>query len=168
MKLKTLIQAGCSFLAFIFIFLPWITVSMSMFGISINESGNAFQNSGVVGAFALISALAALGWYVLCILKALGILKFKLESKVEMIIDITVPSLVILFGIIGIAVAFANGSGLTHAGVGAWLFTILGVAMLALHFVKLDTVVGKAPAKKSEKKESEKKEEKKEAKKDEK
>ena len=162
MTLKTLIQAGCSFLAFIMLFLPWFAVSLGLFG---SYSANIFGEP-VLGVFTLLSVLAALAWYVLGILRGLGILKLKLAAKVEKIINIAVPSVVVFFGVVGMIVCFAKGSGFAHPGVGAWLYLIFGVAMLVLNFVKLEQTIGKAPAK-AEKKEA-KKEEKKEAKKDDK
>lgn len=165
MKLKTLIQAGCSFLAFIMIFLPWGVASIFGFSASQNSFGGELC-SPVVGIFALLASLAALAWYVLGILKGLGVLKFKLAANIEKIVDIVVPSVVVLLGIIGMIVVLAKGEGISHPGVGAWLYLIFGVAMLVLNFVKLEQTIGKAPAK-AEKKEA-KKEEKKEAKKDDK
>ena len=164
MKLKTLIQAGCSLLTFIFIFLPWVTLSVSIAGFSLRESGNAFQNSMAVGIFALIASLFAMGWYTVCILKEAGVVKFKLPAKVEFILNVVAPSLLVLFGFIGIIVGFAGSEGFGHAGAGAWLYTILGGGMLALNFIKLDTVVGKTAAKKPAEKKDDKKEEKKDEK----
>jgi 4-amino-4-deoxy-L-arabinose transferase-like glycosyltransferase len=151
MKLKTLIQAGCAFLAFIMVFLPWYVASLFGFSASENSFGEPF-----VGVLVLLASLAALAWYAVCILKGLGVLKFKLATKIEKIVDIVVPSVAVLCGLIGMIVCFAKGQGFVHPGVGAWLYIILGVAMLVLNFVKLEQTIGKAPAKKAEKKEAKK------------
>ena len=142
MKLKTLIQAGCSLLAFIMIFLPWYAISFMGYSVSENSFGEP-----VVGVLVLLASLAALAWYAVCILKTLGILKFKLAAKTEKIVDIVIPCAVVLCGFIGMIVCLANGQGLAHPGVGTWLYIILGIAMLVLNFVKLDQIVGKAPKK---------------------
>ena len=150
MKLKTLIQAGCGFLAFICVFLPWYVASI--FGFSM--SSNAFGETAI-GIFVLLAALIALAWFALQLLKELGILKFKLPFK-EMIGDIVAGGLVALMGLIGIIYCFAQGGGYMHPGFGAWLYIILGIGTVVLCFVKLDQTVGKAPAKKTEKKEAKK------------
>ncbi len=150
MKLKTLIQAGCGFLAFIFIFLPWYVASI--FGYS--ASTNAFGEP-VMGTFALLAALAALVWFGLEILNQADVLKLKIPAKTKKIIDICAGGLVVLMGVIGFIVTLAKGSGFVHPGVGIYLYIIAGVAALVLTFVKLEQTVGKAP-KKAEKKEEKK------------
>ena len=142
MKLKTLIQACCSLLAFIMIFLPWFTASVFGYSFSENSFGEPF-----VGVIVLLASLVAMAWYVVRILKDLSILKFKLAAKTEKIIDIVIPSAVVLCGFIGMIVCLAQGQGIAHPGVGTWLYIILGIAMLVLCFVKLDQTVGKAPKK---------------------
>ena len=142
MKLKTLIQACCSLLAFIMIFLPWYTATLYIYSVSENAFGEPF-----VGVIVLLAALAAMAWYVVSILKDFGILKFKLAAKTEKIINIVIPSAVVLCGVIGMIVCLAQGQGIAHPGVGTWLYIVLGVAMLVLCFVKLEQTVGKATKK---------------------
>ncbi len=154
MKLKTLIQAGCSLLAFIFIFLPWYVASI--FGYS--ASTNAFGETAM-GVFALLASLAALAWFVLDILNQLAVLKIKLPAKTKKIVDISAGALVTLMGVIGFIVTLAKGSGFVHPGVGIYFYILAGAAILVLTFIKLDQTVGQAP-KKAEKKEDKKDEKK--------
>ncbi len=151
MKLKTLIQAGCSFLAFVMVFLPWYVASIFGFSASTNAFGEPF-----VGVLTLLGSLAALAWFVISVLRQMAILKLKIPAKTEKIIDIVAGGLLVLFSLIGIIVCFAKGAGFTHPGFGAWLYIILGIGVVVLNFVKLDQTVGKAPAKKTEKKEAKK------------
>ena len=157
MKLKTLIQAGCGFLAFVFLFLPWCSgTALDIYGYSMN----AFFETAL-GVFALLASLAALAWFVLKILVSQKILNIKLPvAKNEKIIDTCAGGLIALFGVIGFIVAFANNSELikAHPSVGTYFYIICGVAIIVLTWVKLEQTVGKAPKKaaKAEKKEAEK------------
>ncbi len=154
MKLKTLIQAGCGFLAFIFIFLPWYNAKAIILGYG--GSANAFGET-ILGVFALLASLAALVWFVLEILNQASVLKLKIPTKTKKIVDICVSGAIVLFGIIGFIVGLASGNEIikTTPCAGVYLYIIAGVAALVLTFVKLEQTVGKAP-KKAEKKEEKK------------
>lgn len=160
MKLKTLIQAGCSLLAFIFIFLPWYTYSVSFLGYASSASANSFAETAL-GVLSLLAALAALTWFVLEILNQLSILKLKIPAKTKKIVDICAGGLIALFGVIGFIIALVNGSEIipVHPGVGIYFYILAGAAILVLTFIKLDQTVGQAP-KKAEKKEDKKDEKK--------
>ena len=167
MKLKTLIQAGCSFLAFIFVFLPWYVIAFAAGGLAIRGSENAFGELAI-GVISLLVSLVALAWFVVKILISIDVLKIKLPfKKQEKIIDTVAGGLVVLFGLIGFIVALANNSELiqAHPGFGVYLYILAGAALCALPWIKLDQVVGGTPKKAAKQKQ---KEEKKETKKGEK
>ena len=173
MKLKTLIQAGCSFLAFIFVFLPWYNLSFDSYAVG---GGDAFSEAAV-GTFALIISLVATVWFVLEALISLKVVKLKLPFKeYKNIIDTCLGGLMILMGILAIVHCQVSTSILNSPikkwtpGIGTILYIIAGAILCTLPWVKLEQVVGEVPKKatKSAEKKEDKKETKKEGKKDEK
>ena len=139
MKLKNIIQASCAGVGFIALFLPWYVVSF--WGMSV--SGSAFvEGITFIGVLALLVSLGAIAWF---ILDMLGMIKLNLPEKKMKIINTIIGGVMVLLGIIAAIITASGSSGLGHAGIGTWLYMIVGVAIIVLTWIKLDKTVGKAP-----------------------
>ena len=139
MKLKDILLSVAGGLAVIAVFCPWYV--MSLFGLS--ASANGFVDG--VTIFGILSLLVGLGLIAWKLLPMFGVIKPKMAEQKIQIIDTCFGGALVLLGIIGMIVIYAQGQGLVAAGFGVYLLILSGIAAIVLTWLKIDKTVGKAP-----------------------
>jgi hypothetical protein len=133
---------GVAFLAFIFSFLPYYTVSASFEGISRSDSESAWH--GFFGWFAIILVLAAAG--LLAIELFAPQLKLPVPIRLSSLIGWAVATLSVILALVVFPEDVPDGLGIdTGRGFGYWADLVLIIAGVVLSVLRLKQTGGKLP-----------------------
>ncbi len=144
-------------LCFIMMFLPWINASVGGFGMSEAMGGNVYQVSGEGCFWSVMLQIFVILFFPVMILAILGILMDRSLLVLPFAALAVLMFLMNLFTVfwakgmlysyLGAYSSYMSSMGVSigvHAGVGAWLFLLMGVAAYGLLFYE-DTTLGRKP-----------------------